>query len=46
MDIKEFEKKDWGKAARAFARQAYGKRKLEEIRRERRFDIGKVECDD
>lgn len=32
-----FEKKDWGKAAKAFARQAYGKRKLEAIRHERRM---------
>lgn len=36
MDTKEFEKKDWGKAAKAFAKQAYGKRKLEAIKRERR----------
>lgn len=42
MDAKEFEKKDWGKAAK----QAYGKKKLEAIRRERRFDTSKVEWDD
>ena len=42
----EFEKKDWGKAAKAFAKQAYGKKKLEAIRRESRFDIGKVEWDE
>lgn len=42
----EFEKKDWGKAAKAFAKQAYGKKKLEAIKRERRFDIGKVEWDE
>lgn len=41
-----FEKKDWGKAAKAFAKQAYGKKKLEAIRRERRFDMSKVEWDD
>lgn len=40
------EKKDWGKAAKAFAKQAYGKKKLEAIRRERRFDIHKVEWDE
>lgn len=39
-------KKDWAKAAKAFARQAYGKKKLEAIGRERRFDISKVEWDD
>lgn len=31
----EFEKKDWRKVAKAFATQAYGKKKLEEMRRER-----------
>lgn len=41
-----FEKKDWGKTAKAFAKQAYGKKKLEAIRRERRFDTSKVEWDD
>ena len=41
-----FEKKDWDKAAKAFAKQAYGKKKLEAIERERRFDIRKVEWDD
>lgn len=40
-----FEKKDWNKAAKAFAKQAYGKKKLEAIERERRFDISKVEWD-
>lgn len=32
-----FEKKDWDKAAKAFARQAYGKRKLESIQLERQI---------
>lgn len=41
-----FEKKDWDKAAKAFAKQAYGKKKLEAIRRERRFDTSKIEWDD
>lgn len=41
-----FEKKDWGKAAKAFAKQAYGKKKLEAIKRERRLDISKVEWDE
>lgn len=41
-----FEKKDWDKAAKAFAKQAYGKKKLEAIKQERRFDIRKVEWDD
>ena len=40
-----FEKKDWGKAAKAFAKQAYGKEKREAIERERRFDTSKVEWD-
>jgi len=39
-----FEKKDWGKAAKAFAKQAYGKRKLESIQQERR--IAKLEKDE
>ena len=37
-----FEKKDWAKAAK----QAYGKKKPEAIKQERRFDIRKVEWDD
>jgi len=41
-----FEKKDWGKAAKAFAKQAYGKAKREAIERERRFDTSKIEWDD
>lgn len=41
-----FEKKDWCKAAKAFAKQAYGKKKLEAIERERRFDTSKIEWDD
>ena len=41
-----FEKKDWGKTAKAFAKQAYGKKKLEAIERERRSGINKVEWDD
>ncbi len=41
-----FEKKDWSKAAKAFAKQAYGKKKLEAIERERRFDTSKIEWDD
>lgn len=41
-----FEKKDWAKAAKAFAKQAYGKKKLEAMKQERRFDIRKVEWDD
>lgn len=41
-----FEKKDWDKAAKAFAKQAYGKKKLEAIKQERRFDIRKVEWDE
>ena len=41
-----FEKKDWGKAAKAFAKQAYGKAKRKAIELERRFDISKVEWDD
>ena len=40
-----FEKKDWDKSAKAFAKQAYGKKKLEAIERERRFDTSKVEWD-
>ena len=39
-----FEKKDWSKAAKAFAKQAYGKRKLESIQQERR--IAKLEKDE
>ncbi len=35
-----FKKKDWGKAAKAFARQAYGKRKLESIQLERQIREG------
>ena len=46
MGTKEFEKKDWSKAAKAFAKQAYGKKKLEAIKRERRFDASKDEWDD
>lgn len=46
MGTKEFEKKGWSKAAKAFAKQAYGKKKLEAIKRERRFDDSKVEWDD
>lgn len=42
----KFEKKDWGKVAKAFAKQAYGKAKVEAIKRERRFDINKVEWED
>ena len=41
-----FEKKDWSKKAKAFAKQAYGKKKLEAIKRERRFDMSKVEWDE
>ena len=41
-----FEKKDWSKAAKAFAKQAYGKAKREAIERERRFDTSKIEWDD
>lgn len=41
-----FEKKDWDKAAKAFAKQAYGKAKREAIERERRFDASKIEWDD
>lgn len=41
-----FEKKDWGKAAKAFAKQAYGKAKRKAIERERRFDTSKIEWDD
>ena len=41
-----FEKKDWGKVAKAFAKQAYGKKKREAIERERRFDTSKIEWDD
>lgn len=41
-----FEKKDWDKAAKAFAKQVYGKKKLEAIKQERRFDMSKVEWDD
>lgn len=40
-----FEKKDWDKSAKAFAKQAYGKKKLEAIERARRFDTSKVEWD-
>lgn len=38
MDKMGFEKKDWHKVAKAFAKQAYGKKKLEEMRRERYLD--------
>lgn len=46
MEQKDNFKKDWGKAAKAFAKQAYGKKKLEAIKRERRFDTSKIEWDD
>lgn len=44
MDTKEFEKKDWGKAAKAFTKQAYGKKELEAIKRALacRFNTRKV----
>ena len=35
----EFEKKDWMKTAKAFAKQAYGKKKLEAIERERHWKV-------
>lgn len=37
MGTKEFEKKDWRKVAKAFARQAYGKKKAALIEQERRI---------
>lgn len=36
MDANKFEKKDWFKVAKAFAKQAYGKKKLAEMEQERR----------
>ena len=41
-----FEKKDWGKAAKAFAKQAYGKAKREAIERERRWNTDEEDWDD
>lgn len=41
-----FEKKDWSKAAKAFAKQAYGKKKLEAIERERRWNTDEEDWDD
>ena len=41
-----FEKKDWGKVAKAFAKQAYGKKKLEAIERERRWKTDEEDWDD
>lgn len=32
-----FEKKDWSKAAKAFAKQAYGKKRMESLKQERRI---------
>ncbi len=37
MGQKDNSRKDWDKEAKAFARQAYGKRKMESIRLERRI---------
>lgn len=37
-----FEKKDWCKAVKAFAKQAYGKKKMESLKQERRItELGK-----
>jgi hypothetical protein len=41
-----FEKKDWGKVAKAFAKQAYGKAKREAIERERRWKTDEEDWDD